>query len=189
MPRRRSWLKLTERMAVRSATRHTGSRVTCAQVLGCCATIGLFGGVASYSVRSHSTASSGSSSRLAKLLPKDLDGLASRTTLRALGVQLLLFGGFKPTTTGWQRRENPNPNPNPNPDPDPSPSPSPSPSPDPDPNPNPNPTLPLLLIPTRTLTHPNPNQVLQEEWRVGPCACLSSWCCWSAGVKPSGRQF
>ena len=107
MPRRRSWLKLTERMAVRSATRHTGSRVTCAQVLGCCATIGLFGGVASYSVRSHSTASSGSSSRLAKLLPKDLDGLASRTTLRALGVQLLLFGGFKPTTTGWQRRERP----------------------------------------------------------------------------------
>ena len=107
MPRRRSWLKLSERMHVRSATRHNGPRITCAQALGCCATIGLLGSVASYSVRSRSTASSGSSSRLAKLLPKDLDGVASRTLLRALGVQLLLFGGFRPTTTGWQRRERP----------------------------------------------------------------------------------
>ena len=107
MPRKRTWLKLSERMNVRSATRHNGPRITCAQALGCCATIGLFGSVASYSVRSHSTASAGSSSRLAELLPKDLDGLASRTTLRALGVQLLLFGGFRPTTTGWLRRERP----------------------------------------------------------------------------------
>ena len=104
MPRR--WFKLSERMHVRSATRHTGPRIACAQALGCCATIGGVGGVA-YAMRSHSTVSSGGSSRLAKLLPKDLDGVASRTTLRALGVQLLLFGGFRPTTSGWQRSERP----------------------------------------------------------------------------------
>ena len=104
MPRR--WLRLSERMHVRSATRHTGPRIACAQALGCCATIGGVGGVA-YAMRSRSTVSSGGSSRLAKLLPKDLDGVASRTTLRALGVQLLLFGGFRPTTSGWQRSERP----------------------------------------------------------------------------------
>ena len=103
MPRR--WLKLSERMHVRSATRHTGPRITCAQALGCCATIGLLG--VAYAMRSHSSLSSGGSSRLAKLLPKDLDGVASRTTLRALGVQLLLFGGFRPTTSGWQRSKRP----------------------------------------------------------------------------------
>ena len=103
MPRNRAWLKLSERMHVRCATRHTGPRIACAQALGCCATIGLLG--VAYAMRS--TASSGGSSRLAKLLPKDLDGVASRTTLRALGVQLLLFGGFRPTTSGWQRSERP----------------------------------------------------------------------------------
>jgi hypothetical protein len=103
MPRNRAWLKLSERMHVRCATRHTGPRIACAQALGCCATIGLLG--VAYAMRS--TASSGGSSRIAKLLPKDLDGVASRTTLRALGVQLLLFGGFRPTTSGWQRSERP----------------------------------------------------------------------------------
>ena len=40
---------------------------------------------------------------LSELLPADLDALASPTILSALGVQLLLFGGFEPNATGWRR--------------------------------------------------------------------------------------
>ena len=48
--------------------------------------------------------SSGHSS-LAALLPNDLDALNSPPIIGALGVQLLLFGGFEPNATGgWSRQ-------------------------------------------------------------------------------------
>ena len=104
MPRRQLRWRLSL-PTVHSATRNVRPRITCARALGCC----LVSSVAAYSVRSHSTASSlsASSSRLAALLPKDLDRLGSHTTISVLGVQLLLFGGFRPTPTGWQRSERP----------------------------------------------------------------------------------
>lgn len=49
-------------------------------------------------------AASTSGERLADLLPPDLDVLQNPTIVQALGVQLLLFGGFEPTGSGWQRR-------------------------------------------------------------------------------------
>ena len=46
---------------------------------------------------------SGTAAGLAALLPVDLDALESPTIIGALGVQLLLFGGFEPGALGWQR--------------------------------------------------------------------------------------
>mmetsp|Transcript_21694 Transcript_21694/g.35785 ORF Transcript_21694/g.35785 Transcript_21694/m.35785 type:complete len:454 (-) Transcript_21694:228-1589(-) len=108
----RSWLELefNERIgapAVRDPARAL-RRITCARAVGgciTCATVGLVGNVAAYLVRSNY--STESSSRLTELLPSDLDALASHTTIGVLGVQLLLFGGFRPTTMGWKRSEHP----------------------------------------------------------------------------------
>jgi hypothetical protein len=41
---------------------------------------------------------------LSSLIAADLDVLQSPAVMRALGVQLLLFGNFAPTGRGWQRR-------------------------------------------------------------------------------------
>lgn len=46
---------------------------------------------------------------LVDLLPTDLDALESTTVIGALGVQLLLFGGFTPTASGWRRAQHPPP--------------------------------------------------------------------------------
>jgi len=44
---------------------------------------------------------------LASLLPADIDALESPTITAALGVQLLLFGGFRQSSQGWLRAASP----------------------------------------------------------------------------------
>ena len=102
----RSWLALDESEGTTSPRkRPLTTRIYCNRARAA----GLLGGgvlcsAALYSAIRHATTNS---SRLADLLPTDLDALSNPTIIGALGVQLLLFGGFAPTATGWRRKQRP----------------------------------------------------------------------------------
>ena len=103
--KQRAWLELSE---PGSNTRRVAarSRLGASSRIGCAAAVSvLAGGAYAIARANYSTATA---TNLSDLLPTDLDELKDEKVMRALAVQLLLFGGFHPTGSGsWQRGAHP----------------------------------------------------------------------------------
>lgn len=111
MPRRHlgSWLELNESSTtVHRAERPQLLRQRLRLPRRCCVSLGALAAGTAVALATQrqrrGDASLSQASTLAELLPTDLDTLGSRRTICALGVQLLLFGGFTHEfSSGWQR--------------------------------------------------------------------------------------
>ena len=84
-----------------SSTRAASSPCRCQRGFLVTGGLVLAGGLFLFTLPPRSHGFAGERSRLADLLPFDLDILESPTIISALGVQLLLFGGFVPGPDGW----------------------------------------------------------------------------------------